>query len=640
MKELLAQINQLFTSAIVITGLALLLYVFIYNRYSNVARAFAALLACVIVVYVVDLVMVPFESFDLAAPWLRVQWLGIAFAPPTYLHFSTLLLRTTNARYPHSRLILRLNYALGVVVLLVAVFSSWLVRNPATISHPYHLAAGPAFGIFAIYYFMTVAWGAFNINWARSRCLTSTSRRRMAYAAISFVAPGVGIFPYLLIASWPGGFLPQITFWMLLLTGNVAVAVMLVGLAYSVAYFGVLAPDRVVKRRMILFLLRGPLVAWLVLGVLAAGGRVERVLGMPGEIATTFAVVTVILLMQWFIRVVTPWLDRLIYRQDRQEVSWLRTLDERPLSSTDLRQFLENVLTAMCDLLRAPSAFVAMVSDEGPRLEVVCGSLDPGGVRWTEDEWQALTGVAGSLENRRQLEDWELHQENGFFRWDGYWLLPLHTQAGDVVTGVLGLAARASHLDLNEEETSGLEVLVRQAKIALEDWHLQQNVFDVLKLLIPEIDTIQRQRGAVRYLGSPALPGSEETLVERPEFSDLVKDALSHYWGGPKLSASPLMQLRVVERALPEHDGSPMRALRAVLVQGIERLRPDGERKMTAAEWILYNILELKFIQGKRVRDVAMRLAMSESDLYRKQRVAVERVAQNIAEMERQAREQ
>jgi hypothetical protein len=98
-----------------------------------------------------------------------------------------------------------------------------------------------------------------------------------------------------------------------------------------------------------------------------------------------------------------------------------------------------------------------------------------------------------------------------------------------------------------------------------------------------------------------------------------------------------LLQLRIVERALPAHDGNPSKALRAVLAQAVERLRPDGERKMTATEWLLYNILELKFIQGKRVRDVAMRLAMSESDLYRKQRVAIEEVADHIAEMERQA---
>lgn len=58
---------------------------------------------------------------------------------------------------------------------------------------------------------------------------------------------------------------------------------------------------------------------------------------------------------------------------------------------------------------------------------------------------------------------------------------------------------------------------------------------------------------------------------------------------------------------------------------------------MTTAEWILYNILELKFVQGQRVRDVARRLAMSESDLYRKQRVAIENVARAVSNMERQA---
>jgi len=79
-----------------------------------------------------------------------------------------------------------------------------------------------------------------------------------------------------------------------------------------------------------------------------------------------------------------------------------------------------------------------------------------------------------------------------------------------------------------------------------------------------------------------------------------------------------------------------MQGLRAVLKQAIERLRPDGQRQMTTPEWILYNILELKFLQGRKVREVARRLAMSESDLYRKQRVAIKAVAQALAEMERQ----
>ncbi len=62
-------------------------------------------------------------------------------------------------------------------------------------------------------------------------------------------------------------------------------------------------------------------------------------------------------------------------------------------------------------------------------------------------------------------------------------------------------------------------------------------------------------------------------------------------------------------------------------------MKPGGERKFTT-EWILYNILEMKFIEGRKVRDVASRLAMSEADLYRKQRVAIESVAKAIFDME------
>ncbi len=85
-----------------------------------------------------------------------------------------------------------------------------------------------------------------------------------------------------------------------------------------------------------------------------------------------------------------------------------------------------------------------------------------------------------------------------------------------------------------------------------------------------------------------------------------------------------------------EQGGNPVLALRTVLAQAIERIRPAGERKSTANEWILYNILDLKFIRGLRVRDVAGRLAMSESDLYRKQRVAISEVARALADLEQE----
>ena len=99
------------------------------------------------------------------------------------------------------------------------------------------------------------------------------------------------------------------------------------------------------------------------------------------------------------------------------------------------------------------------------------------------------------------------------------------------------------------------------------------------------------------------------------------------------------MQLQVVKDALDTHDGNNANALRAILKKAIDQVRPEGERRFTG-EWILYNILEMKFLEGKKVREIASRLAMSEADLYRKQRIAIEVVAKAILEMEKQARQE
>jgi len=64
----------------------------------------------------------------------------------------------------------------------------------------------------------------------------------------------------------------------------------------------------------------------------------------------------------------------------------------------------------------------------------------------------------------------------------------------------------------------------------------------------------------------------------------------------------------------------------------IANFHPHGTSYST-----LVNLVQMKFLEGRKVRDVAMRLAMSEADLYRKQRVALEEVTKAIADMERDA---
>ena len=104
------------------------------------------------------------------------------------------------------------------------------------------------------------------------------------------------------------------------------------------------------------------------------------------------------------------------------------------------------------------------------------------------------------------------------------------------------------------------------------------------------------------------------------------------------MTNNPLMKLQIVRELAEKDGGNSANAIRTLLRNAVDQVKPGGDRKFTT-EWILYNILEMKFIEGRKVRDVASRLAMSEADLYRKQRVAVEAVAKAIFEMETNLKE-
>ncbi len=209
--------------------------------------------------------------------------------------------------------------------------------------------------------------------------------------------------------------------------------------------------------------------------------------------------------------------------------------------------------------------------------------------------------------------------------------------------GLLAMRARTAAVVMDDDERAEVEVLLEQIAAAIADRHVQEGVFATLQRILPDLERIQEWRSAVRYATPlPNLPDSERDALQsetdvalfQNTWQQWVKEALSHYWGGPKLSASPLLELKIVRRRLKATDGNLTRALRLVLQEAIDGQRPVGERKLTAPEWLVYNILEMRFIQGMRVIDLARRLAMSESDLYRKRRVAVAAVARTLREME------
>jgi hypothetical protein len=612
-QHFLIRANDVLTAGVAATAFALVLYLFFYNRESRVSSTFSGLLTCVIVVYLVDLLLANGVDPARAGIFLRLQWLGIAFTPPLYIEFVRSIRQSVlEDRFPTW---LRFtSFALGGIVMLLAGFTNVLVSDHTVSAGAAHLRPGPLFYPFAIFFVGIALWGLRETLAARRRCYTHAARRRMAYLSISFVAPAMGVFPYLLLIGWPT-VLPNVMLWVLLIVGNVAVATMLALMAYSVAFIGALTPDRVIKYRLVRFLLRGPVAAILALIVFGVGVTLEPAFGLGQYTLSLVVMAGTVIAVQLGVELAKPLIDVVLYREGRSEVVRVQELSQRLLTTADLRQFLENVLAAMCEVMRSHGGFLAI--------------FDSGELHW--DIWCNLHILPEDVVGIPLSEVARSHQEDRFIFWDGYWVLAIHDKVGHDMLGLVALRSPEVALPLTIDQNALLDELLIQASAALEDRRLQHIVFDAFSPLLTELTDIQRRGRILRYEGDVAVGF---TLTESPELPQWVHDALAHYWGGPRLTENPLLDLEVVKQAAADYDGNVVKGLRAVLADAIEHLRPDGERKLTAPEWLLYNILEMKFLRGQKVREVAMRLAVSESDLYRKQRIAIENLAAIIAAME------
>lgn len=652
LQDLLTFANVLVSSTVVILAFSLLAYTLTYNFRNPVARRFAFLLGLVMVVYAADVALTRVISLSSAGRWLRFQWLGIALLPYAYHTFSNAVLRTTNYRTKRRRWISLLSGLLSAVSALFALFTDLLVSQVNYEPPISFLDAGPLFWPFATFFALVTLLSLQNIRLARQRCLTPESRQRLTYLLLGFMAPGIGTFPYLIaLGRHTAGADFATPIFGLSIIGNGFVAAMLVVMAYTVAYFGVLTPDRVVRYRLLRFFTRGPIVAILVILAVQTLPTVERILGLPRDIVLFSVITGVIITSQLILSVTKSLVDRAIYREDREEIVWLRELDRRLLTTSDLRQFLENHLTSLCELLRVPAGFAAATVGPELILEAVVG---PDGTResilevhdWSDTLNSALrarmpNGVARKAATQREANAPTIQHFRPIYH-AGYWVWPLvesgEESGRETVLGILGVQARSQAALFTDDEQDALDQMIDRIGLALMDRKLQKQVFVALRRIIPGIDRIQQIRGVVPYATAEPDATPEELLepspVYNPEFESWVKDALTHYWGGPKLSHSPLVQLRVVNQAIEEADDNPTKALRLVLGRAIENLRPEGKQDLSTPEWLLYNILEMRFIQGRKVREIAERLAMSESDLYRKQRVAIGQVARVLTEME------
>lgn len=185
--------NRITVTAVLITAFSLLIYIALYNRRSEIGRAYAIVLACVIGTALGDL-LAQISDVGSDEPWLRLQWVGIAFIPAASLHMSDVLLRATADTSPLRRLAPRVGAGIGLVVFLLVLFTDFVATPGLSREGLTHLVPGVLFYPFTLYYFASVGWASYNVFEARRRALTSTSKRRMTYLAFALPVPALSMF--------------------------------------------------------------------------------------------------------------------------------------------------------------------------------------------------------------------------------------------------------------------------------------------------------------------------------------------------------------------------------------------------------------------------------------------------------------
>lgn len=630
----LASVNEVLAAGIVIIAASLLLYNLTRDLNNRVARASGLVLACVTIAYVIDVFTSLGPDLQAREIALRLQWVGLAFIPGAMFHLSDALLATTGLpSRGRRRRVVRILYALSTLFLLGALFTDAVIQ-PIYTDTTVSVQAGSAFIIYVAYFITAMIVTLINVQRARRRCLTNRTKRRMTYLQVAILTPAFGIFPYSVLLN-PGEEL-SITVQILVNIANIVVISMLVFLSYPLSFFGSDKPDRVVKVELLRFLLRGPGTGILALTVIVFTRSASDILGLPGEEFMPFAVVAVVLVWQWTIHLGLPHLEKQwVYGdEDDDQLARLQELSERVLTRNDLEQLITATLEALCDYLQKEHAFVAV--RVGTQLEITqtIGRMALDNSAW-QAEAETLLALAGEADR--------VTERSEFQAWQRYHVVPLYSKRvnnGDddtlLLIGILGIETQDNPVALiDSQDTALLYALVQRVEQTLDDLRLQEDIVASLEGLLPQIHMSRTRAEEIEYRPGRT-PVQLEKLPSRDEVYDQVWAALKHYWGGPGMMRSRLLEMKIVQKELETVD-NPVHALRNVLEEAIEQQRPAGERSLTMPEWTIYNILNMRFIEKRRVRDVARRMSISEANLYRKQRTAIEAVTDTLLDMERQS---
>ena len=608
-------VSDVLTAGLAITTFSIFLYSLTFKIRDRLTNIYTIILFTLILIFGADAFGAVVSDKNTLLNILKVHWTGLVFIPTLYFLLSDALLALTGRPSRGKRRILGFILAGCSIILAILLYTDNLLgelildQAPA----PYFVRT-IVMDCYMVFFFSTIALSIYNFFRAIKRTNSPTSKRRMLYLVVGAIGLFFGLFPYLVFQS-SIGILNSLIFWFLSCILYLGSWILLNSMMYAVSFFGFSVPDREIKSRLFHWIFRGPITAIMTLGATTLIRRVGSSMGVDLIMLEILAMIACIVLLEHSFTLLFPKMEKILFRgKDLHELERIRMLEERLFTKSDFNQFAEIILAALCDRVRVNNAVLFLKPNGGYEKAVEIG-----------DPLKIIKKIGRA--NFKFGEGWE---DKAISRWNGIVIIPIKTvrEQNRHNLGFIGLD-QLKRENLDPEQLRAVNLLLNRLMTAIEDYQQQQKMLISLELLEPQMDEIQNLLAAGRF----ASLNMQVNLADKELLNKCTKDALTHLWGGPKLSGNALIQMSVVQQKADETGETLTKALRSILQEAIISMRPEGERQYTN-DWLLYNILDFKFNENMKMRDIAKRLSLSEADLYRKQRIAIDGIVKKIVKME------
>jgi len=368
-------VYQILAAGVAITAVALMMYATSFNIRDRLVQTYILLLICVTLIYAGEAMASVSNTPAYVEFLLQMKWVGLVMLPAVYLHFSDALLTLTGRpSRGRRRTVVLVIYVLSVVMAVLIPFGITVGGlAPEHAPGPY-LERNTITFYFGIFYILVMLMVSYNMLRVVLRSATRTSQRRLFYLMAGAAAPALTsiLFLYhgnLTLVSHPD------FFWLLSIISSVITGFFLIVMAYVVSYFGLNWTERAVKSRLLRWMLRGPFVAAIVLGMTTVVRRFGESQGVPNFFLVPVVMVAGFLVLEYAITLASPYLEKAFFwGEDRADLEVIQSLQDRMLTGKDLDQFLEMVSASICDRLQVKAGFIAVL--EGGKIDRVIQTGD------------------------------------------------------------------------------------------------------------------------------------------------------------------------------------------------------------------------------------------------------------------------